>query len=48
MMKLIDKEQPTTYEKVGARVNQVMKAKKEMPKFVFICMEIVKAEDEWD
>ena len=41
-MKLIDKEQLTTYEKDGARVRRIVKVKKETSKRAFIRMEITK------
>lgn len=44
IMKLIDKEQPITYEKVGARLKRIVEAKKETSKFTFICMEIIQGD----
>jgi len=47
-MEVIEKEVPTTYEKVGARVKRIVEAKHESPRFAFKCMEVIKMEDEMD
>ena len=46
-MELIDSEQTSVYEKVGVRMKRIVDAKRETPRFSFLCMEATKEENDW-
>ena len=45
-MEIVEKEAPTEFEKVGARVKRIVKVKNEALKFALYCMEVIKLETE--
>jgi len=47
-MEVIEKEVPTTFKKVGARMKRIVEVKHESSKFAFKCMQVIKLEDEKD